>query len=204
MDEKLYQQEFEKANRQEIEEQEARMERMILESEAQEARMEEKIRESEAQEGRMEQKVREIEAQEARMQHCPRAEEITIGDILGRIDTILIERDYIQQVIDSINHIPVNESPNGGFDGQARGQALEAIVQCRETTNQRVLSLMEKMYDDIVHPKYVKDAKSDAISALYRHMASLAETQSTEELLKSVGKMRDVIESVLQISPWSD
>ena len=39
MDEKLYQQEFEKANRQEIEEQEARMERMILESEAQEARM---------------------------------------------------------------------------------------------------------------------------------------------------------------------
>ena len=204
MDEKLYQQEFEKANRQEIEEQEARMERMILESEAQEARMEEKIRESEAREARMEQKVREIEAQEARMQHCPRAEEITIGDILGRIDTILIERDYIQQVIDSINHIPVNDSPNGGFDGQARGQALEAIVTCRETTNQRVLSLMEKMYDDIVHPKYVKDAKSDAISALYRHMASLAETQSTEELLKSVGKMRDVIESVLQISPWSD
>ena len=121
MDEKLYQQEFEKANRQEIEEQEARME----------------------------QKVREIEAQEARMQHCPRAEEITIGDILGRIDTILIERDYIQQVIDSINHIPVNESPNGGFDGQARGQALEGIVKCRETTNQRVLSMLEKMYDDL-------------------------------------------------------
>ena len=97
----------------------------------------------------MEQKVREIEAQEARMQHCPRAEEITIGDILGRIDTILIERDYIQQVIDSINHIPVNESPNGGFDGQARGQALEGIVKCRETTNQRVLSMLEKMYDDL-------------------------------------------------------
>lgn len=35
------------------------------------------------------------------------------------------------------------------IQGQAKAQAICDIVKCRETTNQQMLSMYEKMYDDL-------------------------------------------------------
>ncbi len=40
------------------------------------------------------------------------------------------------------------DSP-GNILGQAKAQAFGDIVRCRETTNQQLLKLYEKMYDDL-------------------------------------------------------
>ena len=211
MDERLYQQEFENANRQQIEAEEKRMERMIREAEEQEAQMESKVREIEAQEAQMEQEIartveREVMAalkaegiridrEEAfRTVKPPQVPEIpvceaaapaiTAADILGRIDTILIEKDYIQQVIESINTMPVNDSHHGGFDGQARAQALEAIVKGREETNRKVLALLEKMYDDIVRPELASSKKKERDVFVGESMKQSERARLAETLLE--------------------
>ena len=45
--------------------------------------------------------------------------------------------------------ISLNRRP-GNVMGQAKAEALGAIVATRETTNQQILWLYEKMYDDMI------------------------------------------------------
>lgn len=68
--------------------------------------------------------------------------------ILTRIDKILEEKDYISSAIESINNMQLNDSINGGFGDQARAEAVKGVVMARETTNQNILAILNKMYED--------------------------------------------------------
>lgn len=57
------------------------------------------------------------------------------------IDQILRDNSYILKAIDAIERMPVGDT--------ARAQAVQAAVQSRETTHQRLIGLLEKMYDDL-------------------------------------------------------
>ena len=75
--------------------------------------------------------------------------ELTMEYVLSRIDQIMKDTAHIHEAMKAISGMPVNESPNGGYGDQAKGEAIANAVQSRETTNQQMLKLLEKMYDDL-------------------------------------------------------
>ena len=60
----------------------------------------------------------------------------------------------------------MNDSPNGGFDGQARAQAIESIVVSRETTNQKMLAMLDRMYNDMMGNTDKQPVNTYAIDAI--------------------------------------
>ncbi len=75
---------------------------------------------------------------------------VAVRDILDRMDKIIAQGNELANVVAQIKELPVNDSPHGGFDGQARAQAIESIVRNREATNERMLKMLDKMYDDMM------------------------------------------------------
>ncbi|MEA4831959.1 hypothetical protein SDC9_198247 [bioreactor metagenome] len=73
----------------------------------------------------------------------------TLEYVLKKIDTIRMDTEHIHEAINTIGKMQNNESVNGGFGDQAKAEAVAAAVQSRETTNQQLLKLYEKMYDDL-------------------------------------------------------
>ena len=82
--------------------------------------------------------------------------EYTIPYILQQIAAIQSETAYLNEVISRLSGMSESkiQSPGGGnVPTEAMAQALCSVVQCRETTNQQLLHLYEKMYDDLTHKK---------------------------------------------------
>lgn len=80
--------------------------------------------------------------------------EMTVQDILVRIASIVNQTSYIGEVAEALKAMGDGDSGDmyspGNVMGQAKAEALGAIVATRETTNQQILRLYEKMYDDMI------------------------------------------------------
>ena len=80
--------------------------------------------------------------------------EMTATDILNRINNIINQTSYIGEVAEALKAMGDGDSGDmyspGNVMGQAKAEALGAIVTSRETTNQQILRLYEKMYDDMI------------------------------------------------------
>ena len=74
---------------------------------------------------------------------------LSIEYVLSRIDAILNDTEHIHKAIKEIPIIPMNS--NSDCAGQ-KANAIAETVQSRETTNQQLIRLLEKMYDDL-NPK---------------------------------------------------
>ena len=75
---------------------------------------------------------------------------VTVTDILSRIDMIIAQGENLQNVVIQIQNLPVNDRPYGGEDGAQRAKAISSIYSAREVTNQKMIDLLNKMYNDIV------------------------------------------------------
>ena len=89
-----------------------------------------------------------VEAKDS--EQMPARNGLTLMDILDRMDKIIAQGEALRNIVFEIGNLPVNESENGGFDGQARAQAIESIVCNREANNERMLKMLDKMYDDMM------------------------------------------------------
>lgn len=73
--------------------------------------------------------------------------------ILSQIEKIQEQTDYLNNALEKLSQMGDGDSGNpgapGNIQGKAKAQAIGDIVRCRETTNQKMLSLYEKMYDDL-------------------------------------------------------
>lgn len=80
--------------------------------------------------------------------------EMTVADILDRINNIINQTSYIGEVAEALKSMADGDSGDcgspGNLLGQAKAEALGAIVTSRETTNQHILKLYEKIYDDLI------------------------------------------------------
>ncbi len=78
----------------------------------------------------------------------------SIEYILKKIYEIQSETSYLNSAIEQLTFMGDGDSgacgAPGNLQGQAKANAIGDIVRCRETTNQQILKLYEKMYDDIV------------------------------------------------------
>lgn len=77
----------------------------------------------------------------------------SIEYILEQVAKIQEQTEYLNQVIEKLSAMDDGDSGEcgspGNIQGQAKAEAFGDIVRCRETTNQQMLKLYEKMYDDL-------------------------------------------------------
>ena len=74
-------------------------------------------------------------------------EKLTMDYVLEQIEKIATETEYLHNAISELSN--TNSVGPGDVGTQEKAHALGEIVTSREQTNQRLLSLYEKMYDDL-------------------------------------------------------
>lgn len=72
--------------------------------------------------------------------------EMTVADILSRINNIVNQTSYISAACETLSAMDNGDS---GEPGNV-AEALAEVVRCRETTNQQILRIYEKIYDDLL------------------------------------------------------
>lgn len=73
--------------------------------------------------------------------------ELTVADILSRINNIINQTSYISAACEALSAMGNGDS---GEPGAPTAEALAEVVRCRETTNQQILRIYEKIYDDLL------------------------------------------------------
>lgn len=91
---------------------------------------------------------------------------ISVTDILDRMDKIIAQGDKLADVVQQIKDLPVNESPEGGQDGANRAMAIGDIYRARETTNQKMLAMLETMYNDMMGKQLTFSDRDTALEAI--------------------------------------
>ncbi len=79
----------------------------------------------------------------------------TMDYVLEQIEKIAQQTDYLTKTVDKLGEISVENGANNAAVS-AKAEALTAVVQNRETTNQQLLRFYEKMYDDLKESTPVK------------------------------------------------
>lgn len=80
--------------------------------------------------------------------------EYTLPYVLQQIALLQTDTTYLTDAVSKLAAMGDGDSGEpyspGNVQGQAKAEALQVIIQSRETTNQKLLALYEKMYDDLV------------------------------------------------------
>ena len=83
---------------------------------------------------------------------------ISVSYVLEKIEQIAEDRDYIHKALEQLALMP--KSDPGDIAGQEKAKAIGDIVRCRETTNQRLIALYEKLYDDLMEKDHSSKDKA--------------------------------------------
>lgn len=111
---------------------------------------------------------------------------VTTADILSRIDMIIAQGAELQSAVAQIQSLPVNDSPYGGNDGAQRAKAISNIYSSRETTNQKMIDLLNRMYSDIA-PKSAMDITREKTVERFANMNFAGvEPKTAEAILKFI------------------
>lgn len=80
--------------------------------------------------------------------------EMTVADLLSHINNISNQIRYIYDACEALSDIGNGDSGEPGAPGNVMGaskaEALAEVVRSRETTNQHLLRIYEKIYDDLL------------------------------------------------------
>ena len=106
-----------------------------------------------------------------------RIPELTIGYILGQMERIRADNQYIYEAFKQISEIrPLEPSMNAAdYGSQSKADTIGIIVSSRETTNQRLLETYSKMYDDVKPSNASSTAKDKDKAKILELMAQMSE-----------------------------
>ena len=95
--------------------------------------------------------------------------EMTVADILTRVNNIVNQTSYITSAMEALQAMGDGDSGEmnapGNVMGEAKAEGIAAVVQSRETTNQQILRLYEKMYNDMIRLSEQEDQPKLAAEA---------------------------------------
>ncbi len=116
---------------------------------------------------------------------------LNINYVLDRIEAVRRDTEYLQKTIEALDNMAVGQGP-GDVAGEEKAKALADVVRCRETTNQKLLDLYTKMYDDL---KPVQDKPTDNIQIkvleMVERIAINSDPENLETLLERVESLCD-------------
>ena len=80
-------------------------------------------------------------------------DKVELSWLLQQIAALQSDTEYLKEGLAQLAQMGVGDSGNpgspGNILGQAKAEALRDMIQGREATNQQLLRLYEKMYDDL-------------------------------------------------------
>ena len=80
-------------------------------------------------------------------------DKVELSWLLQQIAALQSDTEYLKDGLYQVSQIGEGDSGQpyspGNITGQAKAEALRDMIQGRETTNQQLLRLYEKMYDDL-------------------------------------------------------
>ncbi len=111
-------------------------------------------------------------------------EKLTINYILNQIEQIVKDTEYIHNALKQLAAMPT--SAPGDIAGQEKAKAIGEIVRSRETTNQQILRLYGKMYDDL-NPREgnTKNKALEMLSEIVKE-GSFYESEQGAEVLSDI------------------
>ena len=100
---------------------------------------------------------------------------LTMEYLLGQIEKVTAQTNHLQEAIAALRDMGDGENAEGMSVGNTLGPAKAAaigdVVRCRETTNQQLLKLYEKMYNDLKPAPVSEDIrKLQQLAQMLEHM----------------------------------
>ncbi len=114
-------------------------------------------------------------------------QKLTINYVLEQIEKIQNQTDHIGMALAALgNMVPKTNSTTPDVAGAEQAEAIAEVVESREATNQKLIALYEKMYDDL-KPKE-ESAKSKALEILSKIVTEMSfyETEQGAEILSNM------------------
>lgn len=75
---------------------------------------------------------------------------LSINYILAQMERIAADTKYIESALEKLGNMALPDAPvSSNMSGHSAAQAIGNIIVSRETTNQRLLQMYERMYDDL-------------------------------------------------------
>ncbi len=90
-------------------------------------------------------------------------QKLTINYVLEQIEKIQNQTEHICMSIATLGNLVISVD---GPDTSERADSIATVVKCRETTNQKLIALYEKMYDDLKPSKPVDTERIAVLSTL--------------------------------------
>lgn len=79
--------------------------------------------------------------------------DLTANDLLQRIDKLIGETTYLREGVEALARIESGGIGEAGSPGdiatQAKARAVASVIEQREQTNQKLIELLARMYDDL-------------------------------------------------------
>ena len=79
---------------------------------------------------------------------APESPEFSASYILSKIDEILADKKHLGEAMEKLGGLCNSENSVDGSKG-AVADAIRGVVADREATNQQIIALLNKMYDDL-------------------------------------------------------
>ena len=111
---------------------------------------------------------------------------LTTADILSRIDMIIAQGTELQSAVAQIQSLPVNDSPYGGNDGAQRAKAISNIYSSREATNQKMIDLLNRMYNDVAPRSAIDITREKTVERFANMNFAGVEPKTAEAILKFI------------------
>lgn len=100
-------------------------------------------------------------------------QKLTINYVLEQIEKIQNQNDHIGIALAALrNMVPKNNTTVPDVSGAEQAEAIAEVVESRETTNQKLLAIYEKMYDDLKpREESTKNKALEMISGIVKEMS---------------------------------
>ena len=122
---------------------------------------------------------------------------LSVGYILGQMEKIRADSGYITEAFTNLGKITTHPPTMNAADlgASAKAEAIGDIVKAREATNQKLLSMYERMYDEI--KPTVKNGKVSEMESMMKWATEMMKTN--HEFGRTFGeKFGDIIKLVMK------
>ena len=109
---------------------------------------------------------------------------LTMDYLLGKLEEISTCQPFLTEAISELGKIKSGGPEDIGAQEQAR--AIGEIVKAREATNQKLIALYEKMYDDLKPARTTLAEKTSVLSILLTTLAEGLTPMQTKEALAEI------------------
>ena len=117
------------------------------------------------------------------------SEKLTMDYLLGKLEEISLDQAFLTDAISELGKMKSGGPGDVGTQEQAK--AIGEIIKAREATNQKLIALYEKMYDDLKpREESIKMKALDMLSGIVKEMAFYESEQAAEMISNMLDTIR--------------